>query len=115
MKNILLVSMMMISVVAFSQKKPLLENVDDQVKATYFHDNGTIEQQGNFVNGKLDGKWVFYSPEGNLQVIAEFKEGKKQGKWQYFESSFITKEVEYKNNQIVQVVTTNKNPVAYGD
>lgn len=111
MKKIVLISMMMISVVVFSQDKPKLENIDDQVQATYYYENGNVKQVGNFVDGKLDGKWISYTEEGNVQAIAQYRDGKKHGKWQYFESPFVTKEVEYKNNNIVQVVIINKNPI----
>jgi len=115
MKKMLLISMMMVSAVVFSQNKPKLENIDDQVKATYYYENGNVKQVGNFVDGKLDGKWTSYSEEGNLQAIAYYKNGKKHGKWLYFESTTITKEVDYKNNNIEQVVTINKNPISYGN
>jgi antitoxin component YwqK of YwqJK toxin-antitoxin module len=113
MKRILLISMMLVSAVIFSQDKPKLENVDDQVKATYYYENGKVKQVGNFVDGKLDGKWTSYSEEGNVQAVAQFRDGKKHGKWQYFESTTVTKEVDYKNNNIVKVVIINKNPIAY--
>ncbi len=115
MKKILLISVLLVSVVVFSQDKPKLENIDDQVIATYYHENGNVKQVGNFVDGKLDGKWTFYSEDGNVQVIAQFKDGKKHGKWQYFESSTVTKVVDFKNNNIVKVVVTNKNPIAYNN
>lgn len=106
---------MMVSAVLFSQEKPKLESVDDQVIATYYYENGNIKQVGNFIDGKLEGKWISYSEEGNIQVIAQYKNGKKYGKWQYYDSPTVTKEVEYKDNKIVQVVTINKNPIAYSD
>jgi len=103
----------MVSAVMFSQDKPKLENLDDQVKATYYYENGNVKQVGNFLDGKLEGKWVSYSEEGNVQAIAYYKDGKKHGKWQYFESANVTKEVNYKNNNIVEVVVVNKNPDTY--
>lgn len=113
MKKMLLISMMMVSVVVFSQDKPKLENLDDEVTATYYYKNGNVKQVGNFVDGKLEGKWISYSEDGNVQVIALYRDGKKQGTWQYFESPYLTKEVDYKNNKIVKVVTINKAPLAY--
>ncbi|HAT77142.1 MAG TPA: hypothetical protein DCS19_09950 [Flavobacterium sp.] len=113
MKKMILISMMMVSAVMFSQDKPKLENLDDQVKATYYYENGNVKQVGNFLDGKLEGKWVSYSEEGNVQAIAYYKDGKKHGKWQYFESANVTKEVNYKNNNIVEVVVVNKNPDTY--
>jgi antitoxin component YwqK of YwqJK toxin-antitoxin module len=115
MKNIVVLAFMMISTVVFSQEQPKLENIDDHVKATYFYENGNIRQVGTFVDGKLDGKWVSYSEEGNIQMVAQYLNGKRNGKWQLFETPFVTKEVDYKNDSIVQIVTINKNPVAYSN
>lgn len=115
MKKMLLISMMMVSAVIFSQDKPKLESVDDEFIATYHYENGKVKQVGNFVDGKLNGKWISYSEDGNVLAIAHYKNGKKHGKWLYFESTNITKEVDYKNNNIVQVVTINKSPIAYRD
>ena len=115
MKKLFLISMMLVSSVIFSQDKLKLENVEDQVKATYYYENGNVKQVGNFLDGKLEGKWVSYSEEGNIETIAHYKGGKKHGKWQYFESPGVTKEVDYKNNSIIQVVVINKNPVAYNN
>jgi antitoxin component YwqK of YwqJK toxin-antitoxin module len=113
MKKMLLISMMLVSAVIFSQDKPKLESLDDDITATYYYSNGNVKQVGDFIDGKLEGKWVSYSEEGNITTIAQYKNGKKQGKWRYFEGSHVTKIVEYKNNKIVQVVTIDKNPVAY--
>jgi antitoxin component YwqK of YwqJK toxin-antitoxin module len=112
MKKMLLISMMMVSAVIFSQDKPKLENVDDQVKATYYYENGNVKQVGNFADGKLEGTWTYYTEEGNVKIIAKYRNGKKHGKWQYFESANVIKEVEYKNNKIIQVVTINRYPMA---
>ena len=115
MKKILLISMMLVSAIIFSQDKPKLEVVDDQVRATYYHENGAVKQVGNFVDGKLDGKWISYTDEGKVQTIAQYRNGEMCGKWQYFESAFVTREVDYKNNNIVQIVLINKNPLAYSN
>jgi antitoxin component YwqK of YwqJK toxin-antitoxin module len=115
MKKMLLIPMLMVSAVIFSQDIPKLENLDDEVTATYYYKNGSVKKVGDLVDGKLDGKWISYSEEGNVIAIAYYKEGKKHGKWQYFEGSNVTKVVEYKNNKIVQVVTIDKNPIAYGN
>ena len=77
MKKILLISMMLVSAIIFSQDKPKLESVDDEVIATYYYENGNVKQVGNFVDGKLNGKWISYTEEGNVQAIAYYKDGKK--------------------------------------
>jgi antitoxin component YwqK of YwqJK toxin-antitoxin module len=115
MKKMLLISMMLVCTVIFSQEKPVLESLNDDVTATYYYKNGNIKQVGDYVDGKLEGKWISYSEDGTITAIAQYREGKKHGKWQYIESPYVTKEVEYKNNKIVQVVTKNKYPIAYSN
>ncbi len=112
MKKLIYISLMMISGVVFAQENPKLEVVDQQVEATYYHENGTIQQVGKFKDGKLEGKWISYSENGNVQTIAQYKEGLKNGKWQFFETTNIIKEVHYNNNRIEKVTLLNQNPIA---
>ena len=37
---------------------------------------GTPEEMGTFVNGKKEGKWVWYDKYGQEGVVAQFKDGK---------------------------------------
>lgn len=112
MKKLIYISLMMISGVVFAQENPKLEAVDQQVEATYFFENGTVQQVGKFKDGKLEGKWVSYTKNGNVQTIAQYKEGLKNGKWQFFETANIIKEVHYNNNRIEKVILLNQNPIA---
>ena len=57
----------------------------------------------------LTGRQTIYVPD--FFIMYNDKNGKKHGKWQYFETANVVKEVNYKNNNIVQVVIINKNPV----
>lgn len=115
MKKMLLISMMLVSVVVFSQDKTESESVDENITATFYHQNGTIKKVGDLVDGKKDGKWISYSDAGIVTEIAYYKEGKKHGKWQIFEVPSVTKIVEYKNDKIIKVVTIDKNPIAYAN
>ena len=51
------------------------------ISATYFHDNGAIQQQGTFnKKGKLDGLWVSYNDKwckiiSRVIMIKESKQG----------------------------------------
>ena len=81
MKNLMLIVLFLVSSIVISQDKPKLENVDDQVKATYCYENGNVKQVGYFIDGKLEGKWISYSEEGNVVAIAQYKNGKKHGKF----------------------------------
>lgn len=113
MKKILLITVMMIFGLGFSQSKsPLLEAEGQLVKATYFHENGNVQQVGYFKDGKLDGKWSSYDANGNLKTIAEYKEGQKTGKWMYFSDNVCVGEVNFSNNQILKVTNVNQNAIA---
>ena len=48
---------------------------------TYFYKNGRLKAQGPYINGKMEGRWIFYRETGQLWQEAGFKEGKKHGRW----------------------------------
>lgn len=112
MKKLIYISLILISGTVFAQENPKLEAVDQEVEATYYYENGAIQQVGKFKEGKLEGKWVSYTENGNVQTIAEYKQGQKTGKWQFFDNGMINKEVQYHKNQIEKVSVFNQNPIA---
>lgn len=113
MKKILLIAMMMVSGMIFSQdNNPVLEVEGQLVKATYYNDNGTLQQVGYFKDGKLDGKWTSYDGNGNVKAIAEYSNGIKSGKWMYFSNSVCVSEVDFSNNQIIAIKNLNQNAIA---
>ncbi|WP_298121175.1 membrane-binding protein [Flavobacterium sp.] len=112
MKKIILIALMLVSVVTFAKGEPQLEVVGQSVKATYYYDNGNVQQVGFFKDGKLDGKWTSYAENGTIQTIAEYTNGVKSGVWKYFDNSIATKEVSYSNNTIVSVTNLKPNFVA---
>lgn len=85
---------------------PVYEKEGDMVKATYFHDNGTIAQLGFYQDGKLHGEWVMFDEAGKKVAIGQYKKGVKSGKW-FFWKGDLLQEVDYSNNQIVSVVNWN--------
>lgn len=112
MKNILILITFLVSSVSFSQQKsPQLEEFDGLVKATYLFENGTIQQQGFFKDGKLDGKWIAYEENGNKKSIAEYKDGQKTGKWFFWNESSLL-EVDYSQNSIAGVKKWSKELIA---
>ncbi len=76
------------------------------VKATFFHDNGQVAQEGYFLNGKLHGEWVMYDGSGKKIAMGQYAGGAKTGKWFFWEETLL-KEVDFSNNQIVAVVNWN--------
>jgi MORN repeat variant len=113
MKNLILTFVLFASTLIFAQNiEPKLEIVGQQVKATYFHDNGTIQQEGFFADGKLNGKWTSYDVNGKIIAIAEYLNGSKTGKWINYNNNVSINEVLYSNNNIVSSKILNVNAIA---
>ena len=112
MKNIAIIAMLLVSTLTFAQNKtPKLEEVNGLVKATYYFDNGQIQQEGFFKDGKLDGKWISYDVNGNKKAIAEYNNGQKTGKWFFWNDKSLS-EVDYSNSAVAAVKTWNKEVIA---
>ncbi|SHF90223.1 MORN repeat variant [Flavobacterium segetis] len=103
MKKYIILSAILFSSVSFAQEsKPQLDAVGELVKATYYFENGKIQQEGFFKNGKLDGVWTSYDNKGNKQAVATYNDGEKTGKWFFWSDTTIT-EVDYSNSRIASV------------
>ena len=94
---------LMVSVAVFSQKpEPTFEREGDMLKATYFHENGEVAQQGTFLNGKLHGDWIMFDLQGSKIASGTYDQGKKTGKWFFWKDELLN-EVDYAANRIVHV------------
>ena len=103
MKKIMILGALVISTFTFAQaKKPILELDGNLVKATYYFDNGQIQKQGYFKEGKLDGSWVAFDENGNKKSIGEYTKGEKTGKW-FFWGDKALSEVDYSNSRVASV------------
>ena len=107
MKKLILMIMVLVSGVIFAKGEPELEVVGQLVKATYYFENGAIQQVGYFKNGKLDGKWMSYNENGSVHSIAEYVDGKKSGNWQFYDNSYLVKEIIYSDNSVVAIKDFN--------
>ena len=109
MKNILFLLLFFCIGLAYSQDKNVkYEAQGDLVEATFYYDNGQIEQHGFFKDEKLHGTWKYYSEEGLEVAVGNYKEGKKTGKW-VFNNNGLTKEVDYLDGKIISVHELNEN------
>lgn len=102
MKKYMIIGAALISGMIFAQKEPKLEVVGTMVKATYYYDNGQVQQEGFFKDGKLEGKWVAFDANGNKKSVGEYSNGQKTGKWLFWNDAKLS-QVEYSNNQIAFV------------
>jgi hypothetical protein len=104
MKKYIIIAAVLISGMIFAQDaKPKLEAVGNLVKVTYFHENGNIQQQGFFKDGKLQGEWT-------KMAIALYDKGEKTGKW-FFWNNAVLSEVDYSKNQIASVKNWKHDPL----
>ncbi len=103
MKKVLFTISVMIGLGLSAQvTEPTYEKSEDLVKATYYHDNGEIKEQGFFKNKKLHGTWVKYDTNGDKVTLGNYDDGKKVGKWLFWQSD-VLREVNYDNYRIASV------------
>lgn len=103
MKKILILGAFLLSGVAFAQTtKPVLEQEGNLVKATYYYDNGKIQQQGYFKDGKLTGQWIAFDEQGNKKSIGTYVNGDKTGKWFFWNNDSLS-EVDYSDSRVASV------------
>lgn len=103
MKKILILGVFLLSGVTFAQTtKPVLEQEGNLVKATYYYDNGKIQQQGYFKDGKLTGQWIAFDEQGNKKSIGTYVNGDKTGKWFFWNNDSLS-EVDYSDSRVASV------------
>jgi len=112
MKKIILAGLLLSACVVSAQKKaPKYEIENQMVKATYYHDNGQVKQEGFYKDGKLHGQWISYNENGTKQSMGEYNNGTKAGKW-FFWSDVALSEVDYNDSRIAEVKKWSKDAVA---
>ena len=112
MKKYLIIATVLLSGMIYAQdSKPVLEPFGNKLKATYFYENGQVQQEGFFVNGKLEGYWVAYNEDGSKKSSGFYKEGVKVGKW-FFANDSSVAEVNFSNNTVASVVNRIQESVA---
>lgn len=102
MKKILLIAVLAFSFGAYAQIEPKFEKDGNMIKATYFHANGEVSQQGYFLNEKLQGKWKMFNENGDKIAVGNYDKGVKTGKWIFWEGDTV-REVSFDNNKIASV------------
>lgn len=103
MKNLVIAAMLVVSGVIFAQENNVKhEIVNKMVKSTYYFDNGQIQQEGFYKNGKVHGEWISYNMNGEKVAIGKYENGKKVGKW-FFWGGADLMEVDYTDTRVAQV------------
>jgi antitoxin component YwqK of YwqJK toxin-antitoxin module len=106
-KSVILAAILFSGMLVAQETKPELEAVGNKVKATYYYENGKVQQEGFFKDGKLDGVWVSYDENGNKKAVAEYTNGAKTGKWVFFNEKAVC-EVAYENSKVASVKNLQK-------
>lgn len=103
MKKSFLIVVLLVSGIVFAQENDFKHQIQDQlVKSTFFHENGKIQQEGFYKDGKVHGQWVSYDENGKKVAMGQYNEGTKIGKWFFWTGADLT-EVEYSESRIAQV------------
>ncbi|MFT6370468.1 MAG: antitoxin component YwqK of YwqJK toxin-antitoxin module [Maribacter sp.] len=108
LKNIVMKKLIFILVMTFTfgavaqEVEPKFEKEGNKVKATYFHANGEVSQQGYFMNEKLDGAWKMFNEKGDKIAMGNYSKGSKTGTWMFWDGDSV-KEVNFSNNRIAAV------------
>ncbi|MCD9573719.1 toxin-antitoxin system YwqK family antitoxin [Flavobacterium soyae] len=110
-KSVILAAVLFSGILTAQEVNPELEAVGNKVKATYYYENGKVQQEGFFRDGKLDGVWVSYDEKGNKKAVGEYTEGLKTGNWIYFNENTVSK-VAYVDNKVSSVKNLQKNALA---
>jgi antitoxin component YwqK of YwqJK toxin-antitoxin module len=111
MKKYMIIGAVLISGMISAQNiEPKLEAIGNTVKATYYYDNGNIQQQGFFKDGKLDGKWIAFDINGNKKSTGEYAQGQKTGKWFIWSEDNLS-EVDYSDSKIALVKNWKKEAI----
>lgn len=90
----------------YAQEKQNVKYTDkgDLTEAVYYYDNGAVQQEGTFNEaGELHGLWTSYDIEGNKIAVGKYVNGKKDGKWMFWSKDNIVREVDYSDSRIVNV------------
>ena len=110
-KYLILAAILFTGVISAQEAKPVLEPFGKQVKATYFYENGQVQQEGFFENGKLEGFWVSYNEDGSKKSSGFYADGIKTGKWFFWNEKNLS-EVDYSNNAIAMVKNWKQEAIA---
>ena len=110
MKNIFIIIATLITSIVMAQNvKPTYEKLDDDtIKGTFYHENGKIQQQGFYKNGKLHGQWISYNAEGEKVAQGTYDNGVKVDTWYFYDGKSLS-EISYENNVIATVKTWDEN------
>ncbi|MCH7411201.1 hypothetical protein MM239_17525 [Belliella sp. DSM 111904] len=70
-------------------------------RITYYV-SGKKESEGNYTNGKPEGKWTYFHENGRIASEGQMSEGKKEGNWRYFNmNGRLEQVIVFKDDEVV--------------
>jgi len=73
------------------------------------YESGKIGMGGSYINGKMDGDWIWWYENGQKKRYTQYKEGSKNGKSIYWYKNGVKKsEIIYDNNRNIRQISYNK-------
>ena len=114
MKNLIIIcGLFLATSFGFAQEvEPTAEEIaPNTLKVTFYHSNGKVMHQGNYVSGKSEGLWKAFDEAGNLIAQGSFEQGKKIGLWN-FSSTKALSAVVYNDNAVANVKKFNTDALA---
>ena len=72
---------------------------------TYFFKTGDLRAIGKFINGYMEGKWVFNRNTGDLWQIGHFLHNNKHGEWiRYDKTGKVEYHVEFVEGKLIKKI-----------
>lgn len=102
--NLILCSLLCLVAVLMAENLPECKSDEDKIKGCVekrYYDNGKLEAEISFKDGKLEGDNKEYYENGNLKTEASYKNDKLEGieKW-YYKNGNLKMQTSYKNGEI---------------
>ena len=80
-------------------KNKLSSTPNKDIESSYYQ-NGNLEYEAEYINGKLDGTSRFWSEDGSLVSEAEYSNGQPHGTWEnFYPNGSVMHEVQYEFGQ----------------
>jgi len=123
MKYIISVIILINTLTSFSQRKINYDKLQPREGVMYAigdnepysgkcftqYNNEQLGMGGTYLNGKMDGEWVWWYENGNKKRYTQYKNGIKNGKSIYWYKNGVKKsEIIYDNNRNIRQSSYNK-------
>ena len=72
---------------------------------TYFFKTGKLRAKGKFINGSMEGKWIFNRVTGELWQIGHFLQNEKHGEWiRYDKKGTVEYHAEFVDGKLIKKI-----------